>query len=300
MAKLVKAHGMNRKGILCIFEGDDAKYYGIRIDNHISLERRNVQCKGKETVIALREKAMQHPELKNANTLFFVDQDFDDIEIEANLYVTPCYSIENLYATNSALSRLLNDEFELNDVDHTRDIENVLACFDKVNTQFNKCMLPFNSWFKIQIKESEINQEVKLNANNVDLNKLVNVTLNDVSTKYSIENIKKLFPDTVDIISENLDKMIVIFNNYDLSSSSRGKYRLEFFRLWLECLMDDARNEKSVLFNKKFHPKLSLSKKNILSELSQYADTPVCLKKFLTDCIRTKSKTSHTIYFISL
>ncbi len=62
----------------------------------------------------------------------------------------------------------------------------------------------------------------------------------------------------------------------------RGKQNLDFFRAFILLLRDD-RGKKSgrELFLKSGKVKLQLTKANTLSELSQYADTPTCLKKFL-------------------
>ena len=62
----------------------------------------------------------------------------------------------------------------------------------------------------------------------------------------------------------------------------RGKQHLEFFRSFLGKLKED-RCKKSAreIFKLKGNVKLNLTKANSISELSQYAETPSCLKAFL-------------------
>jgi hypothetical protein len=63
--------------------------------------------------------------------------------------------------------------------------------------------------------------------------------------------------------------------------SIRGKYLLDFFRAFLEKIRSEISDGDSVVITKKIKTKLTISKNNILSDLSQYAETPTCLTKFL-------------------
>lgn len=282
LIKLIKIYASDRDSLICVFEGEDSKYYGSRVDFITTIGRKNINCRGKNNVVALRKKVELNSELKDANVIYFVDKDFDEIKTEDSLYVTPCYSIENLYTTPSVLSRILIDEFLLDSIENSDDIKCILEKYKRVSKEFNSCLLPLNSWLKIQVENYEKDSKVRLNIDNVSLSKLVDVTLDTVIAKYSIESISDLFPECSNISQEVVDSAVAIFSDKNLTMFSRGKYRLEFFRQWVSKLILDARTENPELFSNKIKIKLSLSKNNILSELSQYADTPNCLNKFIT------------------
>ncbi len=281
LAKLIKAYGTDNEAILCVFEGEDAKYYGGRIDSVSVRVRKNIQCKGKENVKKLKERVSANYELVNANVLYFIDKDFECDETTGDLYVTPCYSVENLYVSELTLSRVLADEFGLDDSEHNFDLECITSSFRKANSEFNESMLCFNSWLKLQVEESKTNKDICLNIDNISLNKLVSIEINGVSANYTLENLGCKFPGSGEVNQASLDKAIEEFNKTDLSLTIRGKHRLEFFRIWLNLLMQDARCEAPTIFTRKTKTKLCLSKDNLLSELSQYAITPNCLNEFL-------------------
>ena len=65
-----------------------------------------------------RSKIRKHSVYYNAPCLFFVDSDFDcnsDIIDFKDIYITPCYSIENLYLSDTTFERVLAAEFGLSD-----------------------------------------------------------------------------------------------------------------------------------------------------------------------------------------
>lgn len=115
LIKLIKIYASEENTVSCIFEGEDAKYYGVRIDNFLhGLERKNISCKGKEKLLRLKETVDSHIDLSKARILFFADRDFDFTHASiSNLYITPCYSIENLYIKDIVLKKslLMNSAF---------------------------------------------------------------------------------------------------------------------------------------------------------------------------------------------
>ena len=52
-------------------------------------------------------------------TMFFVDRDYDfsQKQIDEDLFVTPCYSIENLYVQRECFVNILQSEFGLNEIE---------------------------------------------------------------------------------------------------------------------------------------------------------------------------------------
>src|SRR5690349_8257452 len=101
----------------CFFEGDDAKYFGTRIEMlNPSVRWTPLICMGKKGVLKIYDLIHENEKYRRAKVAFFVDRDFDSSHPDTlDCYVTPCYSIENLYVTETAFRRLLRQEFGLNE-----------------------------------------------------------------------------------------------------------------------------------------------------------------------------------------
>ena len=84
----------------CFYEGEDGKYYDHRIRSIIGNDFLHIKAGNKKKVLRVMELIKSKSEYQEVNTMFFVDRDmgFDMKEYkEKDVYVTPCYSIENLY-----------------------------------------------------------------------------------------------------------------------------------------------------------------------------------------------------------
>jgi len=79
--EFTRIHANKPNCLICFFEGEDARYYQIRIQEnlHGGIELESIDCKGKKPVLELFELLETHSELKyrRAKTAFFVDRDFD-------------------------------------------------------------------------------------------------------------------------------------------------------------------------------------------------------------------------------
>ena len=103
--------------LFCFFEGEDVKYYGHRLEilNH-ELKWAGINCGGKGVALKLKVLISENRSYFHARTVFFLDPDFDDVELlreEENVYITPCYSVENLYVNEVVFKRIMRSEFAL-------------------------------------------------------------------------------------------------------------------------------------------------------------------------------------------
>ncbi|HBC3563765.1 TPA: DUF4435 domain-containing protein [Vibrio cholerae] len=88
LIKLLKRIDNYSGTLVCVFEGEDARYYGSRIDSIFTkVQRKNLNCKGKHNVISLRKKVKENSELSKAKVLYFVDADFDGDCNDDDLYM---------------------------------------------------------------------------------------------------------------------------------------------------------------------------------------------------------------------
>ncbi|WP_217446593.1 hypothetical protein, partial [Myxococcus sp. CA040A] len=61
----------------------------------------------------------------------------------------------------------------------------------------------------------------------------------------------------------------------------RGKYIIQFYGKLIKWVADNANQRQPKHISKKYPNSLTIQSGNILSQLSQYADTPPCLIRFL-------------------
>ena len=277
-----------RGRVAAFFEGEDEKYYSIRINTVCpGLKWIGIKCGGKQNVIKMRKKIREHTTYSNALSMFFIDADFDDNSAPATLsdvYITPCYSIENLYLSDCTFERVLRAEFGISEVceDH--------ECFDKAKLHFISSknlylekIAEFNYLIKsIRYLESSGALSAKLNINNIKFDSLISFDLNGVNKVYDENLPSSIFSDLDTKISIDISGASTSFEGSCSELWFRGKQHLEFFRIYLsKLIIDRCSKNNRVVFNTKGNVKLLLTKGNSVSELSQYAHTPSCLIEFL-------------------
>lgn len=260
------------------FEGKDIQYYRNRIEQYLTENFGHIACNGKSKVLALREEIQKNPQYKDKLCLYFVDCDFDDNSIcnYHDVYITPCYSIENLYTSNKVFEKVISDEFGINpnDNDQLELFNKILSDYTTRKQEFFQCIEEFNFYVYL-IKISQRN----LSYNDIKLSKIINVELDYVSKKYNCisEVLNIEVPNNFD-----LSKAREYFSNKEPEKYFRGKNNFQFLESFLNKLRDDA-TQKDIarkIFPKKANIDFSIN--NLLSSISKYAETPQCLIDFLS------------------
>lgn len=260
------------------FEGKDVKYYRSRIEQYLTENFGHIDCNGKSKVLALREEIQKNPQYKNRLCLYFVDCDFDDNSIcnYHDVYITPCYSIENLYTSDKVLGKVISDEFGINpnDNDQLELFNKILSEYNVRKQEFFKCIDEFNFYvYMIKISQSDISYS------DIKLSKIINFKLDSISKKYTC------ISEVLDIDNPNdfdLSKAHEYFANKEPERYFRGKNNFQFLESFLNKLRDDAtqKNITRKIFSKKTNIDFSIN--NLLSSISKYAETPQCLIDFLS------------------
>lgn len=237
-------------------------------------------CGGRENVEEAYKLISQKNEYDHVKKAFFVDHDFCSSTIAGNkeVYETPCYSIENLYVSTTAFSRILVREFGINsiDADYRKSID------DYINrmSEYNSAILFFNAWLSCQRKKGMGHLTVRLSDFKIVKN-FSCITIESINVKIPIDLsfLQARFPDAYWLDQDELDREIVTLDASDKVKVFRGKFELECMRRILLSMLDHNRNgtyfsevRKSVSIN---------PNSNTLSSLSEYADTPECLVAFL-------------------
>lgn len=96
-----------------------------------------------------------------------------------------------------------------------------------------------------------------------------------------MEELNSFFPLARDIVESEIDAIKLTFDLQSPQKLFRWKYEMEFLYHILNNLILEF-SKTSNRFGEKRKIKLTLSKQNLLSELTQYADTPDCLLEYLS------------------
>jgi len=270
--RLYKQH---ESALYCFFEGEDSQYYGIRIrrpGKDIYLN-----CNGKEGVLGIYRMLSSRNHYANARTAYFVDRDFDqsiyDMGI-SKIYETPCYSIENFYTSVQCFSEILKNEFKLTESDE--NFERCISLYTKLQEKFHDAVELLNAWVACHRDKSS-----KLNISDMSVLRFVSVDLNQAIAIYTINDLSQSFPDIPVISEQELDAKKSELQVNTRQKSFRGKFEIEFLFAFLQKLISEANQGNYPYFTRKVKVVLSLTKRTIISDLSQYADTPDCLYNYL-------------------
>lgn len=280
--------------VYCFFEGDeDKKYYGTRITIKYDRKFEDFTCGGRDFVLKAIELIKNREEYSKAKVLFFIDKDYTDDKPEDELYVTPCYSIENFYTTDETLKNILQIEFNMNEGDE--DFIKIVKQYTESLDSYHNKLLFLNAWLscqhdiRISTKSNtrlNINEVLKkyfkIDENMFDIN--LNLKLNifdDLENKEILEN--TLFKDAPKISDDLLEEKLAVFNLSDFNKTCmfRGKFELKFLIDFLKRLKEEATSKPPKILTKKYKCALSFKLEDSISVLAQYSNTPTCLTQFL-------------------
>lgn len=274
--------------LYCFFEGfEDRTYYSIRIENISKSENfRDYVCGGKDQVIKVHNLVKNNDHYKTIKTAFFVDKDFDENKsLSEEIYVTPTYSIENLYCCKESFEKILITEFKMKRTD--KDFNSCIQNYLKLQQDFNIETLNFNSWLACQADYRNKNKATtRLNIEKkvkVYFEKIVHPDLTqikafpDLQTKEQFENI---FNEAPKIEDEKFTSKIAEFLTIEQTNAFRGKFLLRFLESYL-CRLQSIFGTNDSPFENKYSCKLRIEYPTICSNLTQYAKTSGCLKDYI-------------------
>ena len=275
--------------VYSFFEGkDDYSYYGIRIKQYTNKAVQPYDCNGKDNVLILYLMIKNNTKaLAENDLLFFIDRDFEvNIVQSEDIYVTPCYAIENFYITDNALDEFLKGELQINKYsigNKKQDYESVIDYYRQERRNFIEEISLLNSWYSLQKNKSyKFKKEDK-----PDLSRLKSAYSKSLKGEITIEKLKELTPRYIDINEVELEAEQERLLTNPLSNF-RGKYYEEFLHKILSQIISEA-NSPNKLFTEKRKVSLNIGKTNMISILSQYAETPECLNEYIKNRIERVS-----------
>lgn len=198
----------------------------------------------------------------------------------ANIYQTPCYSIENFYSSVECFGRIMNREFGINSIDS--DYNKCVADYCQRQRDFHSCTEFFNIWLSCQRAEEEINQKKAVVLNDFRIAKLFSeISIVKVEAKQAIDEdlLRNYFPKAYDLDEQKVAEVSASWSSRKAQQVYRGKFEMEFLRKILESLV--AQNKAHTYFSEVYNCVHLNPGSNMLSSLSAYADTPSSLIAFL-------------------
>lgn len=264
--------------VFCFYEGEDGKYYNQRIKSIIGDNIIPIKTGNKKEIIKIWRKIKSVRNYDNIKKMFFVDKDMDEIpeDRDGDLYITPCYSIENLYVNSQTFGSILESEFSLNKMD--KDYKKCLEIFETLYEQFNNEMIEFNALVLIR-KQKQLGNG-KVNLQTIKTNQMIDISINRIEKGAKYDYFINELKSDLDVNDDELNDAINTIKNIgDYSNLFRGKNQLDFMVVLLNILKKFNSEEK--FFEKKQTSVTINLTTNRLSELSQYAIFPCCLKEFI-------------------
>lgn len=264
----------------CFVEGHDEQYLTLRAE--LASGRTNLvyyPCDGKAGVLAVFRLATDKNLSKQHDVAFIVDRDFDrnlDESDDPRIYTTPCYSIENQYISERVVQKILRNEFGLRKPEDQAELESVTQIVSARLLEFANLSIAHNAWLAAARQEQRNATRAGFSLNDTQATDWFDIRLNGVSVKFPAEDLPTLFgpkPKGINRWAKWLSESPLLRN--------RGKFLLQALRTLLEALKVDRRKRSNwEYFSKRGNVPIQLSKINIISELSQYADTPQCLVEY--------------------
>lgn len=270
--------------IFLFFEGiDDFKYYCPRISFVCNDKKyKKYDCNCKKNVLRIHSMITNQTVKDNKSiTIFFVDKDYDDnSNIDNDIYITPTYSIENLYFTDCAIENMIRAEMGLSE--HSKDDENdfnvaynyVINFRDKII----KDILYGNACYSLQIKKSHEIDGVKPNLSAIK-------RYDDIANISEFKDIKGKIKNYIEVSDDEIEEEYERLKS-DAIRYIRGKYMLEKMSKCIQKIEEESNkgaNHERHWFSKKRRMRLNTSESTLISDLSNYAETPRCLINYIQE-----------------
>lgn len=267
----------------CFVENYDLCFYPHRVEDILNCKAVGIPCEGKKNVIALYELVLSKPEYSKYHIRCFVDADFDDnSKIDFHIYVTTCYSIENLFLDEEVVSRILENEYKIRPQDPDGKHQLCLDLFRKELGDFHNAVLLFNSWYKT-VKNKGLRKEMKVNLDDSLPSDMLNLTIGNIYSLYDRGKIETKYPLAPKCTDEEL-----AYNSSILAADTknfRGKYEIQFLHKFLEYLNSDAKGARQYTILKKG---INIDRTRIISTMDNYVSTPTDMRMYILNGLREK------------
>lgn len=282
----------NNNHIYCFYEGiDDRSFYSIRVQLSVSNEKEifHYNCYGKTNVIDLQKLLSINKIYSESSLVYFVDKDFDKNDCDHRIYITPTYSIENLYSIDDAFKNILVNEYQIGKSSKT--YTEAIELYQSTKQNFHNKILFINAFLSCQ---ADLRQTYNLSTRlfiEKSLQKYfskdifdkcvtINFDINLPDDIMSSEGLEKIFNDAQKIPQEQFQDKVTKFQSIDQCTLFRGKFELKFLISFLTRFQGEIA-KKSSIFSSKHTTSLRFEYATAISQLTNSAYTPICLREYL-------------------
>ena len=274
--------------VFVLLEGKDADYYRLRIaavcaGDNIKLSYRNLKGKKNEKLLITAIKGNKSCE--QMRYMAFFDRDYEDdiAEIEQpENYVTPTYSIENLYTGVASVSEMIH-ALIFNDAVHddndVKIIEGLTRDYQELQEKFHQAVSLFNQWGWVQ-RHMPRSGSLDLDKFDVDIHCIADFDAKNVTSRYALAELNDLAKERSPVTSGEIAVATEWFRTRPARLSYRGKQEASFLYWFLHNIIDRGAAAQKP-FSKKMPCSKRVSKKELISELTNYAETPPGLMDFI-------------------
>ena len=289
---------INPNRYFVFYEGKDRQYYDCRIRN-FTINYNAYEVGGKSKVLQLVDKFTHEEGYKLKNKLFFIDKDYDKHRLDSNVYMTPKYSVENFYVSQTTIERILKTHFGINEDDP--EFSKVLDFFNERYKEFIQHLTDMNLWaICCQLNGVKIDFDLLGLKNNADKivkikhEEKIELLVEDISFYYferkydeklrekSESGVEKNGRNYTAELSHFRYKKEYIRNTFDndvedyrgcIENYFRGKQLLWFLKEFILSV----ENKSGGILQKQFF----IDDRNIMTVFTNCADTPECLNEYL-------------------
>jgi hypothetical protein len=269
-------------------EGEsDIPYYQLRIEQIAdALLVKVYSCNGKHGVLEVYRLINSNLEFKGTRLGFYIDRDFDKTLGNADIYVTPYYSVENLYTDLATLQKVLRSLYKIDEL--SDDFFTCIALYNKLLGDFHDYVGPINAWISCYIdkknvdgisKHVNINQLTETLFLNVVANKKEGLNYDHAVSTY--EDIQAFFSNYIDVSESAFTLKLASFKDIKRAHFFRGKFELRFLASFLEMLKFKLSKPNNSISQRKYKCLYLFDVKTIMVLLNGFAHTPFCLREYV-------------------
>lgn len=265
----------------CLVENYDLCFFPHRVEDILNCKATGVPCEGKKNVLALYTIITSKPEYSKYRIRCFVDADFDDnIAVDPHIYVTTCYSIENLYMDEEVVSKILENEYKIRPNSPDGKHEKCLELYRKELADFHNAVLLFNAWYRT-VKKKGLTKEMKVCLDDSLPSSMLDLTIGAILPLYTKATIEAMYPLAPSTTNEELAE-----SSAYLAADTRllrGKYEIQFLHKFFEHLNCDCKGARQYTVLKKG---INIDRSRMISTLDHYVSTPADMHAYIENGVR--------------
>lgn len=259
--------------LVCFVEGYDLPYYNSRVEAISGQHSVFIDSGGKKNVVRAQQYFSSKDAYSDYRKLYFVDSDYDDNScLSDDIYVTPCYSVENLCVSDDSFIKIMKGIYKV-DIENTK-LDKAISFYKEEQEKFIRATSLFCAWYKCVKKLP--------GENSVKLSESFPQAISEIGADHIIEKNNNLqffndkYPDIQDISDEELHVALKAIDGK--MENIRGKYVFDFIEYITCCFNRDSQRSKIYTEEKTSFEK---NRKTLLARLSPYADTPKSLRDYV-------------------